>query len=121
MVGLFSLLGRLPFVESIRANQTTSLAKSGSKRGFARNRFSARVDHLVTDLWLLGPKRNQAPLDSHELALAFRINAAYQHVLGWRNVKAWLRLDPVQFCVEYLGVDLCRCMICETTAHGDII
>src|SRR5262249_22093879 len=84
----------LPFVETCRGNETTTLSKGFSKQREPIDGLGPCIDMRHLGL-LLHPKRNKPP--HHNLTLAITaINANDWDLVGWGNIVAgWeVRLGP---------------------------
>ncbi len=58
---LFASVHLLPLVEAVGGDHAALAFKQPPKSRLLLQRFGARVDHLVSDLLILRPRRNQAP------------------------------------------------------------
>src|SRR5206468_1906237 len=118
-------LGLLPFVVAVGQDQAAMFAvpDEAAVGGPLVKRLGARVDHLVADLQVLRPARDEAPAQEFR-APPFRVLDNRQHLLSGRNVEAFVApfvlgwLDT-QLRGELL-LDLIRLApsVREAAAHG---
>ena len=65
-MGVFFLSDRLPFIETICGKDAASVSKWFLKTGFFPHSFRTGIDHLVSNLFVLRPGRNETPMKSGE-------------------------------------------------------
>ena len=84
------LLGRTvarPFVEPIRRDQAASRTPGRAERRFGVGRLGPRIDHPITDVRRLRPRRDQPPVQ-HREATAVLVPADGRDFLPRRDVVA---------------------------------
>src|SRR5450756_1923888 len=81
-VWLFTFAHGFPFVEGISRDQAVTPLVGIAEGWFVGKGFGASVDELCTDGWILGPGRNQAPLEQRKLPPFVHISNHRDHLTG---------------------------------------
>ncbi len=85
---LLAAVGGLPFIEAGHGQQAAAALEGGPEGGLFGRRLGPGVDHLRTDGRLLGPRRDETPLEKGEFALAGAVQPHGGHGLRGGHVIA---------------------------------
>ena len=81
-----------PFVVGGRRHQAATLGESRPEHPGGRHRLGPRVDRLASFLQVFGERRNEAPFQDVEMALAVRSGPDDRRVIGRRQVPCRLEV-----------------------------
>lgn len=90
------------------------------KGGLVEDGLGPRIDRLVAEFLLIGPKTDQPPAQRHDLALAVPILPAHQHPLDQCHIVAGLQVSGGHVIGEPVQLDQLapRGVSREASAHG---
>ena len=93
----------LPFVEPVHRDDASAILEHALVRRLLGQRLGAGVDHLGPDLAVLGPRRDQAPVERLESQRAVGIGDDAVDVVGRRDVVVLAQRLAVERGAEVLG------------------
>jgi hypothetical protein len=83
---MLARFGALPFIKTGCRNQAAAFPVGRSERWFFYQRFGPGIDQSIADAAVLGPGRNQSPMQvGGFVAAVFKLNDI-ENFLSWRNV-----------------------------------
>ena len=114
-VGLLTVRSGLPFVETGSGNDTAVGFERRSKGWFGLDGLRPRIDGAVSELFVLRPEGNQAPVQIHPFT-ALCADSNRPHRLGGRDIIAGQQvrdLRQLEHPGQFLGSDI----QIETSTH----